>query len=1175
MRASVILVVSSLILAAGALAAPSAAPAVFGFAPEVAPAEQAAEQRFDAQIDPAQMAEWLKRLSAEPNQVGSPHDRANAEWVRDQFRQWGWNAQIETFEVLYPTLKHHLLELTAPTRFVAGLVEIPIPGDDTSARADAMPPYNVYGADGDVTAELVYVNYGMDEDYRDLARRGVDVKGKIVIARYGGGFRGLKPKLAQEHGAVGCIIYSDPRDDGYGQGDVYPKGGWRPPGGVQLGSVADTGVYAGDPLTPGIGSTPGARRIPIEQARVIMKIPVMPISYADAQPLLAAIAGPLASPAWRGGLPFAYHLGPGPATVHMVVSSDWSQKPVYDVIAKIAGVGNPDEWVVRANHRDAWVYGAWDPLSGHVVMMAEAKAIGDLLRTGWRPRRTLVYASWDGEEANLLGSTEWAETHAEELQRKAVVYINTDDTGRGFLRAGGSHSLQHLVNDVAAAVPDPETGVSIEARSRANLMAAGYGRSASERQRRDARLAASGADLPIEALGTGSDFTPFLQHLGVASLNLQFTGEEDQGGVYHSAYDTFEHYSRFGDPGEKYGAAAAQTVGRLVLRMADADVLPLQFSAFAGAISEYVAELHRLADDRRREAEELAKLLEENAFGLASDPTRRVGPPALEPEVPYFEFAPLDNVATRLGRSARAYDDQYARVASGTLQLSATQKSELNNLLHGMERTLTDDRGLPGREWYKHLVYAPGTLTGYAAKTLPGIREGIEQNRFDEANRYIPITAAVLSAYCDRLDRATALLRNAAVTAPAARHAALAFSSPAGVAGATGVDAGAGAAQVNVTRQAAMLAAANEDASSTHGSAATHASVEALRTPLRPQHIFIIMLENQSYGTTFGERSGAPYLARMLPSQGALLPNYYAIGHSSLPNYIALIAGQAPNRDTQLDCPVFSEFQVSEPALDAHGQALGRGCVYPPIVKSLPDQLEARNLSWRAYMEDMGNVPARENVTCGHVQIGATERSYNAAHSDKYAARHDPFLYFHSIIDDQARCDAHVVNLRQLATDLRSIETTPNYSFITPNLCNDGHDPYCIDGEAGGMAAADDFLRRWVASITSSPAFRKDGLLVVTFDETDMIGPEGSTACCGERPLASATRFPPGLNGPGGGRVGAVLISPFIRPGTVSLQPYNHYSLLRSVEDFFGLERLGYAAEPDLRSLGADVFTGP
>ena len=752
---------SLVVLAASAAsAADSAAPALFGFRPDEVAAEQALEQRFDAQLNASELRDWLKTLSSEPNQVGSPHDKANAEMVRDLFKEWGWDAQIETFEVLYPTLKQHTLEMVGPTKFVASLKEPPIPGDETSARTSgALPPYNVYGADGDITADLVYLNYGMPDDYKDLARRGIDVKGKIVIARYGGGWRGLKPKLAQEHGAVGCIIYSDPQNDGYGPGDVYPKGGWRPAEGVQRGSVADLTLYSGDPLTPGVGATRSAKRLPVDKAKAILKIPVLPISYGDAQPLLAALQGPVVPPGWRGALPITYHFGPGPAKVHLAISSDWSLKTLYDVIAKIPGAGHPDEWIVRGNHRDGWVFGAWDPLSGHVAMMAEAKAIGALLKTGWKPGRTLVYASWDGEEPGLLGSTEWAEEHADELQRKAVLYLNSDENSRGFLAAGGSHSLQKFLNDVSADVKDPETGVSAQARLRARLMTEGYEKGASAENRKDAKAAASGGDLPIEALGSGSDFTPFMQHLGITTLNIEYGGESDQAGVYHSDYDTFEHYVRFGDPQFAYGVAEAQTAGHAVLRMAEADVLPLQFSEFAETIAGYVEEVHQLADGKRKSAEELGKLLDQNAFTLAADPTRVVLPPAREPAVPYLNLAPLDNIATRLKAAAKAYDDLYAKFAAGTLKLTPSQTRELNSLLQGMEQTLTAAQGLPGREWYKHLIYAPGMFTGYGVKTLPGVRESIEANKWDEANQFSTITAGVLSAYCDRLDRATAVLK--------------------------------------------------------------------------------------------------------------------------------------------------------------------------------------------------------------------------------------------------------------------------------------------------------------------------------------------------------------------------------------------------------------------------------
>jgi N-acetylated-alpha-linked acidic dipeptidase len=738
-------------------------PALFGFTAPQAGVERSLEQRFDGALNPADLRAWMQNLSSAPNHVGSPHDKANAEYVRDLFRRWGWQAQIEVFEVLYPTLKQHSLELVAPTHFTASLTEPPVAGDATSGAAGIMPPYNVYGADGDVTGELVYANYGMPRDYQDLVRRGIDVKGKIVITRYGGGWRGLKPKLAQEHGAIGCLIYSDPREDGYAQGDVYPKGGWRPPEGVQRGSVLDITLYSGDPLTPGVGATHDAKRLAIADAKTILKIPVMPISYADAQPLLAALGGPVAPPRWRGALPITYHIGPGAAQVHLAISSDWSLKPLYDVIAKIPGRESPNEWVVRGNHRDGWVFGAWDPLSGHVAMLAEAQAIGALVKRGWRPQRTLVYASWDGEEPGLLGSTEWAETHAAELASKAVLYLNSDTNARGFLSVGGSHALQHLVNEVASAVKDPETGVSTQARLRARMLAEGYERGSSEDEdadeaRRETRLAAAGGDLPIRALGSGSDYTPFLQHLGLTALNIEYHGEDDQGGVYHSAYDSFDHYVRFGDPSFAYGVAEAETVGHVVLRMADADVLPLEFASFADTIGAYAQELRHAVDERRKKAAELAKLLEQNDFGLATDPTRPVAPPAREAPVPALDFTPLDSVVARLKVSAAAYDAAYAQLLAGTVKLDAARRARVNALLQGMEQRLTDPKGLPGREWYRHFLYAPGMLTGYGVKTLPGVREAIDGNRWTEAAAYIPITAAVLARYCDAIDQATALL---------------------------------------------------------------------------------------------------------------------------------------------------------------------------------------------------------------------------------------------------------------------------------------------------------------------------------------------------------------------------------------------------------------------------------
>jgi N-acetylated-alpha-linked acidic dipeptidase len=736
--------------------------AMLGFSAANSLDEQAAERHFDAELNAGELREWMRTMASEPNQVGSAHDKANAEFMLQKFREWGWDASIETFSVLYPTPRHIALQLIAPKQFTARLAEPAIKGDASSSNtAGALPPYNVYGADGDVSAELVYVNYGMPDDYKELDRRAISVKDRIVIARYRGGWRGLKPKLAYEHGAIGCLIYSDPRDDGFFLGDAYPQGGWRPADGVQRGSVADIPIYSGDPLTPGVGATEDAQRLPLSEAKTLMKIPVLPLSYADAQPLLAALGGPVAPASWRGALALTYHIGPGPAKVHLQVQSDWSRKPIYDVVARIAGSELPEEWVVRGNHHDAWVFGAWDPLSGNSALMAEAKAIGALLRSGWRPRRTLIYASWDGEEPGLLGSTEWVETHAQELKRHAVVYVNSDTNARGFLQAEGSHSLQRLVNEVSAGIHDPETDGSVQARLRAKLRVDAYQSAVPNEQLKHlAQAAAFATDVPIGALGSGSDFTPFLQHLGIATLDLSYGGEGDDDGIYHSLYDSFDHYLRFGDPGFLYGIAEAQTVGHVILRMADADVLPLQFSDAAEVLDGYLHELHKLAYDQGEHAQSVAELRLARAFELASDPTRPVGPPASEPEVPYLNFTALDDAMAHMKRAARAYDAALADASARAAPLTPAQRGQLDARLQGLEQALTSDDGLPGRNWYRHLIYAPGLFTGYGAKTLPGVREAIEQSHWDEALQYIGITARAIDSYSDGLDAATALLRN-------------------------------------------------------------------------------------------------------------------------------------------------------------------------------------------------------------------------------------------------------------------------------------------------------------------------------------------------------------------------------------------------------------------------------
>lgn len=721
-------------------------------------ATDAIEARFDEMISPDEMSGWLKRMAAGPNHVGSPHNKANADWVLQQFRDWGWDARIETFDVLFPTPISQVVELLGPGGFRADLTEPAVEGDASSAIVEGvLPAYVAYQGDGDVTAPLVYVNFGMPDDYRTLQRMGQSVRGKIVIARYGGGWRGLKPKLAAEHGAVGCILYSDPQQDGYGPDAPYPEGGARPAGGVQRGSVADMTLYPGDPLTPGVGARPGAKRLRREDAPTIMKIPVLPISYGQAQRFLAALKGEVAPSGWRGALPITYRIGGGEAPrVRLAVKSDWSLAPAHNVVAVLKGSERPDEWVLRGNHRDAWVHGASDPLSGHVAMLAEAKALGALARAGHPPRRTLVYLSWDAEEPGLAGSTEWVETHAAELKRKAVVYINTDNIERGLLNIEGSHAFERLVNQAAGDVVDPETGVSLAERLRGAWRVAASRPGASDTARARGRAAADRAqDLPLSPLGSGSDYASFICHLGISSLNFGFGGEGQSAGVYHSAYDTWEHYTRFDDPGLAYAGALAKLSGRVVLRLAGTELPPQRYSAFAGLLSTYLAEIKSLTDRKREEALAQRTLLREDLYRLADDPRRpRADPEPLSP-VPWLNFAPLDNAIDRLKVNAKAFD---ADIAAKGPALPAAAKAQVFAALAPLEQALTDDRGLPGRPWYRHLVYAPGRFTGYGSKTLPGVREAVEEERWSDAERYVAITAQAIEAYAAGLDRARRLI---------------------------------------------------------------------------------------------------------------------------------------------------------------------------------------------------------------------------------------------------------------------------------------------------------------------------------------------------------------------------------------------------------------------------------
>ncbi len=708
------------------------------------------ESRFLTIPSPDNMREDMRRLSARPHHVGSAYGRENAEWILARFREWGWDARIETFDVLFPTPKERLVEMIEPTRFRLALEEPSLAADPTSGqKAEQLPTYNVYSIDGDVTGPLVYVNYGLPEDYEQLDRLGISAKGKVVLARYGRSWRGIKPKVAAEHGAVGCLIYSDPRDDGYFGGDVFPKGPMRPKDGVQRGSVMDfPSSNPGDPLTPGVGATAAAQRLPLSEAPSLTRIPVLPISYGDAQPLLAALAGPLAPEDWRGALPIPYHVGPGPAKAHLKVAFNWDIKPVHDVVARIPGGERPDEWIVRGNHHDAWVNGAEDPVSGLVPLLEEARALGLLRKQGWKPKRTIVYCAWDGEEPMLLGSTEWAEAHADELRQKAVAYVNTDGNGRGYLGMAGSHTLERLVNDVARDVQDPETAVSVWKRARARKLADAS--SAEERKAIRER-----ADLRLGALGSGSDYTAFVDHLGVASLNLGYGGEDD-GGIYHSIYDDFHWYTHFSDRDFVYGRALAQTVGLAVLRLADAELLPFEFSALADAVAEYQKDLKKLLERRQEEVAERNRQIDDGVFQATLDPRRPTVAPPKEDVPPHLNFAPLENAVAALQRGALRYAKARAGVEGRAV--APETLARVNALLIRSERVLLASDGLPRRPWFKHLLYAPGVYAGYGASTLPGVREAIRQKRYPEAESEIARLARVLQDEVALVDAASAEL---------------------------------------------------------------------------------------------------------------------------------------------------------------------------------------------------------------------------------------------------------------------------------------------------------------------------------------------------------------------------------------------------------------------------------
>jgi N-acetylated-alpha-linked acidic dipeptidase len=707
-----------------------------GYSSDTLSVEHSWEKKFQEGVMPANIRENMRRLSARPHHVGSPYDKDNAEWILAKMKEWGFDARIETFNVLFPTPKERVVELLEPTKFIAKLQEPELAFDPTSNQtAEQLPTYNAYSADGDVTAPLIYVNYGDREDYEQLDRLGISAKGAIVIARYGEGWRGTKPKVAAEHGAIGCIIYSDPKGDGFFQGDDFPAGGWRPREGVQRGSVMDTD-YPGDPLTPGVGATADAKRLSIQQAKTITKIPVLPISYADALPLLSALRGPVAPENWRGGLSITYHVGPGPAKVHLKVLSNWDIKPIYDVIGTLHGADD-GQWILRGNHHDAWVNGADDPISGQAEMLEEARMLGELHRQGWAPKRTIIYCAWDGEEPGLLGSVEWVETHVSDLRKHAVAYINSDSNERGYFFPGGTQDLQNFISGVARGVEDPETHMTVFDRS--HLYSIAKAKDAEERKDLRARN-----DLVVTALGDGSDFTAFQDFAGISTLDISFGGEDD-GDQYHSIYDDFYWYTHFIDTDFVYGRALAQTGGTAMMRLADADLIPYDYSPQAEAIAKYEEELEKLLKDKQDEFTERNLQLKEGVFTATADPRKPSVPPPVETVPPYMNFAPMKNAIDLLKKSSERYSKALADwQAKSPHPLSAQALEPINADLLGISRLFLNEKGLPERPWFKNQIYAPGAYTGYGAKPIAAVREYMDEKKWREAEAQVPQVAQVI-----------------------------------------------------------------------------------------------------------------------------------------------------------------------------------------------------------------------------------------------------------------------------------------------------------------------------------------------------------------------------------------------------------------------------------------------
>ncbi|MFZ3217601.1 MAG: M28 family metallopeptidase [Candidatus Acidiferrales bacterium] len=715
-RAAIVLL-SIFVLPAAISRGPQETHGIRGFAPSRVAAERALEQQLRAIPDPARAESDLRHITSEPHMAGTEASHRMAEWLLAQYRSYGFDAQIVPYSVWLAQPREVRLELTAPEFKALASPEQSFDVDPQTSDKSVLPAFNAYSPSGDVTAPVVYVNYGMQADYRALESMGISVAGKIAIARYGGCYRGIKTKLAEEHKALALIIYSDPEDDGYVAGDVFPNGPWRPMTGIQRGSVEYTEIYPGDPLTPGVAAVPGAKRLAPADAPNLPRIPTMPINSQDAAVILAKLGGPHVPRQWQGGLPFTYHVGPGAAVAHMKLVMDYQQRPLYDVIAKLHGA-NDGEWVVLGNHHDAWVFGAVDPGSGTATMLETARALGELVRAGWKPRRTIVMCEWDGEEPGLLGSTEWVEANGAELQAKAVAYLNTDVgvAGPNFT-ASATPSLKELLREVTREVQDPHDvrsvyDVWLERAARRQEGPNGVARP-------NAKLVAPG-EAPIDALGAGSDFCPFFDHAGIPSLDAGFNGDY---GVYHSAYDDFYWMKNFGDPTFEYHATLAKILGTMALRLDEADTLPFDYPAYAAEIS--------------RAANELAAR-------------------AAKQEIAGADVQAITDAAAQL--TASASRASLALQHGADASLAPARQHELNRALVQVEQDLLAPEGLAGRPWFKHTIYAPGSYAGYAAEVLPGVNEALDRRDAATFAREAASLTAALRRASARLDEIARLV---------------------------------------------------------------------------------------------------------------------------------------------------------------------------------------------------------------------------------------------------------------------------------------------------------------------------------------------------------------------------------------------------------------------------------